>query len=137
MRAMVVRRMVRGIVGRARACGSWKVTRRAVFAHPTPVPLAHQAANAHLASGRARARRSSRPIRMFHIDLSDPTPVEAQLVRTIRSAIGAGVLAAGDVLPTVRQLAVDLRSGANAVGRAYAELEEQRVLANQPGVGTV
>ena len=74
---------------------------------------------------------------MFHIDLSDPTPVEAQLVRTIRSAIGAGVLTAGDPLPTVRQLAVDLRIGANAVARAYAELEEQRVLATQPGVGTV
>ncbi|HYJ80945.1 MAG TPA: GntR family transcriptional regulator [Longimicrobiaceae bacterium] len=74
---------------------------------------------------------------MFHIDLSDPTPAEAQLVRTIRSAIGAGVLASGDLLPTVRQLAVDLRMGANAVARAYAELEEQKVVATRPGVGTV
>ena len=74
---------------------------------------------------------------MFHIDLSDPTPVEAQLVRTVRSAIGAGLLSAGDALPTVRQLAVELRVGANAVERAYAELQRQGVLATRPGVGVV
>ena len=74
---------------------------------------------------------------MFHIDPTDPTPVEAQIVRTIRSAIGAGSLAAGDVLPTVRQLSVDLRVGANAVSRAYAELERERVIATRAGVGTV
>ena len=39
---------------------------------------------------------------MFHIDPTDPTPIEAQLVRTLRSAVGAGVLEAGDPLPTVR-----------------------------------
>ena len=74
---------------------------------------------------------------MFHIDPSDPTPVEAQLVRTIRSAVGAGTLAAGDALPTVRQLSVELRVGANAVARAYKELERQGVLATRAGVGTV
>ncbi len=74
---------------------------------------------------------------MFHIDPSDPTPVEAQIVRTVRSALGAGVLTAGQTLPTVRQLAVDLRVGANAVARAYAELERQRVLETVAGVGTV
>lgn len=77
------------------------------------------------------------PIRMFHIDPSDPTPIEAQLVRTIRSAVGAGLLSAGEPLPTVRQLAVDLRVGANAVERAYEELERQQVLATRAGVGTV
>lgn len=74
---------------------------------------------------------------MFHIDPSDPTPVEAQIVRTVRSAVGAGLLAAGETLPTVRQLAVDLRVGANAVARAYAELERQQVLETVAGVGIV
>ncbi len=74
---------------------------------------------------------------MFHIDPTDPTPVEAQIVRTVRAAIGAGALGPGDTLPTVRQLAVDLRVGANAVARAYAELEKQRVLETVAGVGTV
>jgi GntR family transcriptional regulator len=74
---------------------------------------------------------------MFHIDPTDPTPVDAQLVRTIRSAIGAGLLEPGEPLPTVRQLAVDLKVGANAVSRAYAELQRQGVLATKPGVGAV
>jgi GntR family transcriptional regulator len=74
---------------------------------------------------------------MFHIDPSDPTPVEAQIVRTVRSAVGAGALSQGQTLPTVRQLAVDLRVGANAVARAYAELERQQVLETVAGVGTV
>ena len=74
---------------------------------------------------------------MFHVDPSDPTPIDAQLVRTVRSAVGAGVLAAGERLPTVRQLAVDLRVGANAVARAYEELERQGVIETRQGVGTV
>lgn len=74
---------------------------------------------------------------MFHIDPTDPTPVDAQLVRTIRSAIGAGLLEPGEPLPTVRQLAVELKVGANAVARAYAELQAQGVIATRPGVGAV
>jgi GntR family transcriptional regulator len=74
---------------------------------------------------------------MFHIDQTDPTPVEAQIVRTVRAAIGGGALGPGDTLPTVRQLSVDLRVGANAVARAYAELEKQRVVETVAGVGTV
>ncbi|HEX6038728.1 GntR family transcriptional regulator [Longimicrobium sp.] len=74
---------------------------------------------------------------MFYIDPSDPTPVEAQIVRTVHAALGAGALSPGQMLPTVRQLAVDLRVGANAVARAYAELERQQVLETVAGVGTV
>jgi GntR family transcriptional regulator len=74
---------------------------------------------------------------MFHYDPSDPTPAEVQLVRTIRSAIGAGLLDPGEAMPTVRQLAVELKVGANSVSRAYAELVRQGVLATRAGVGTV
>ena len=74
---------------------------------------------------------------MFHVDPADPTPIEAQLVRSVRSAVGAGLLAPGDALPTVRQLAVQLRVGLNAVARAYEELERQRVIETVAGVGTV
>ena len=74
---------------------------------------------------------------MFHVDPSDPTPVEEQLVRSVRSAVGAGLLSAGDRLPTVRQLSVDLRLGANQIHRAFAELEEQGILETVTGVGLV
>lgn len=72
---------------------------------------------------------------MFHIDPSDPTPVDAQLVRSVRSAVGAGLLEPGDPLPTVRQLAVQLRVNANAVARAYAELGREGIIEERPGVG--
>lgn len=72
---------------------------------------------------------------MFHLDPSDPAPLETQLVRTIRSAIGAGLLAAGEQMPTVRQLAVDLKANANAVEKAFVELERQGVLQTRAGIG--
>ena len=72
---------------------------------------------------------------MFHIDTADPTPVEAQLVRTVRSAIAAGLLSAGDALPTVRHLSVELRVNANAVERAYSQLAREGVVVLRPGVG--
>jgi GntR family transcriptional regulator len=73
---------------------------------------------------------------MFIVDPTDPTPIYAQLERTIRAAIAAGQLGAGDRLPTVRQLAVDLRLNANTVAKVYAELERAGVVATQRGVGT-
>ena len=73
---------------------------------------------------------------MFTLHPNDPTPIYAQLDRSIRAAIAQGKLAVGDRLPTVRQLAVDLRVNANTVAKVYAELERSGVLATQRGVGT-
>jgi GntR family transcriptional regulator len=63
-------------------------------------------------------------------------PLYAQLERGIRLAIATGRLGPGDQLPTVRQLAVDLRVNANTVARVYAELERAGVLESRRGVGT-
>jgi GntR family transcriptional regulator len=70
------------------------------------------------------------------VDPSDPTPLYAQLDRSIRAAIAAGWLRVGDQLPTVRQLAVDLRINANTVAKVYAELERAGVVSTQRGIGT-
>jgi DNA-binding transcriptional regulator YhcF (GntR family) len=72
----------------------------------------------------------------FAIDPADRTPVYAQLERGIRSAIASGRLAVGDQLPTVRQLAVELRVNANTVAKVYAFLERAGVLETRRGVGT-
>src|SRR2546423_7353111 len=72
----------------------------------------------------------------FNIDARDPTPLYAQLARAIRFAIATGRLAVGDQLPTVRQLAVNLRINANTVAKVYAELERAGVLETRRGVGT-
>jgi GntR family transcriptional regulator len=70
------------------------------------------------------------------IDARDRTPIYAQLERGLRAAIATGRLAAGDQLPTVRQLAVDLQVNANTVARVYAELERAGVLETRRGVGS-
>jgi GntR family transcriptional regulator len=73
---------------------------------------------------------------MFAIDAGDPTPIYAQLERAIRVAIVTGRLRSGDRMPTVRQMAVDLRINANTVAKVYAELERTGVLESRRGVGT-
>src|SRR3954454_2561883 len=73
---------------------------------------------------------------MFMIDPDDATPLYAQIERGIRAAIATGQLRPGDQLPTVRQLAVDLRVNANTVAKVYGELERAGVLATRRGVGT-
>src|SRR5947207_12676489 len=70
------------------------------------------------------------------IDANDRTPIYAQLSRAVRAAIASGRLHAGDQLPTVRQLAVDLRVNANTVARVYGELERDGVLETRRGVGS-
>ena len=70
------------------------------------------------------------------IDSGDPTPIYAQLERGFRAAIATTRLRPGDQLPTVRQLAVDLKINANTVARVYAELERAGVIETKRGVGS-
>ena len=70
------------------------------------------------------------------VDSRDRTPIYAQLDRALRAAIATGRLTAGDQLPTVRQLAVELSINANTVARVYAELERAGILETRRGVGT-
>ena len=72
----------------------------------------------------------------FNIDSSHPMPLYAQLERTIRFAIATGRLQAGEQLPTVRQLAVELRINANTVAKVYSELERAGLVETRRGVGT-
>src|SRR3954462_90532 len=73
---------------------------------------------------------------IVHLDSRDATPIYAQLDRALRAAIASGRLTVGDQLPTVRQLAVDLRVNANTVARVYADLERAGVLETRRGVGS-
>jgi len=70
------------------------------------------------------------------IDPGDPTPIYAQLERAIRAAIATSTLRPGDQLPTVRELAVQLRINANTVARVYTALERDGVFETRRGVGT-
>ena len=70
------------------------------------------------------------------VDTRDATPIYAQLERGFRAAIATGRLRPGDQLPTVRQLAVELKVNANTVARVYGELERAGVLETRRGVGS-
>src|SRR5499426_2008796 len=73
---------------------------------------------------------------IFSLSPSHPMPLYAQLTRAIEFAIATGRLNPGEQLPTVRQLAVDLRVNANTVARVYADLERAGVLETRRGVGS-
>lgn len=76
------------------------------------------------------------PSPLVAVDPKHPTPIYVQLDQGIRAAIATGRLPVGAQLPTVRQLAVDLRLNANTVARVYADLERAGVVETRRGVGT-
>jgi len=59
-----------------------------------------------------------------------------QLVEQVRQLISRGDLHPGDQLPTVRQLATELRVNFNTVARAYRLLDETGLISTQLGRGT-
>ena len=73
---------------------------------------------------------------MIRIDPDSHVPLYAQIVEQIQAHIAAGQLTPGDQLPTIRQLATDLRINFNTVVRAYLELEREGLISTQRGRGT-
>lgn len=69
------------------------------------------------------------------IDPSSHVPIYLQIVGEVRAAIGAGVFQPGEMLPSLRVLAADLRVNPNTVQRAYDELEREGVVVPRRGVG--
>ena len=59
----------------------------------------------------------------FHV-MDSGVPIYVQIRDQILRAIGAGTLRPGEQLPTMRQLAVDLKVDLNTVRHAYDELEQ-------------
>jgi GntR family transcriptional regulator len=72
----------------------------------------------------------------IEIDFRSHVPIYLQVMEQIQSQLAAGGLAPGDQLPTVRQLAADLRVNFNTVARAYRLLDEAGIISTQQGRGT-
>jgi GntR family transcriptional regulator len=72
----------------------------------------------------------------FLLDLHSGVPVYRQIIDQVHGGVASGSLSAGDQLPTVRQLAVDLAINPNTVVRAYRELEFGGLLETHQGTGT-
>ena len=72
---------------------------------------------------------------MIHLDYRDARPIYSQIIDGFRQQIMAGVMEAGDKLPSVRELAAQLTINPNTIQRAYRELEMQGWIATVPGKG--
>lgn len=89
-----------------------------------------------------RPRRSSVLVSQYTnpvlivIDAADPRPIYLQIMDEVRRALVLGRLAPDEPLPSVRQLATELRVNPNTVSQAYRELERQGVVHVRRGQGT-
>jgi GntR family transcriptional regulator len=71
-----------------------------------------------------------------HIDFRSDTAITTQIVEQVQKRLLSGQLKPGDQLPTVRQLAAELRVNFNTVARAYRILDELGLISTQQGRGT-
>ncbi|MBI3790112.1 MAG: GntR family transcriptional regulator [Gemmatimonadetes bacterium] len=70
------------------------------------------------------------------VDPRAATPLYAQIADGVRLAIARGELASGDGLPSVRQLATELRINPATVSQAYRELEAEGLVEMRQGAGS-
>ena len=73
---------------------------------------------------------------IFTVDPRSGVPIYLQIVEQVKRSVALGVLAPGEQLPTVKQLAADLIVNANTIARAYRELERDQVIETMPGRGS-
>jgi GntR family transcriptional regulator len=73
---------------------------------------------------------------IINISQHDDRPIYVQIMDEVRRAIVLGTLRPDEPLPSVRQLAADLRLNPNTVQQAYRELEREGVVYVRRGQGT-
>lgn len=76
------------------------------------------------------------PFSTLALDFRSGVPIYTQIVEQIQERVWSGLLRPGDQLPTVRQLASELRVNFNTVARAYRILDEAGLISTQQGRGT-
>jgi GntR family transcriptional regulator len=72
----------------------------------------------------------------FIISKADGRPMYLQIMEQVKQRVSAGDWALGQEIPSIRQLAVDLRVSVITVKRAYLELEREGVIVTQHGKGS-
>jgi GntR family transcriptional regulator len=71
----------------------------------------------------------------FELQPHSPVPIYEQIVGGVIFSIASGGLAAGEIIPSVRETAQRILAHPNTVARAYQELERRGVLTPRRGVG--
>jgi len=72
----------------------------------------------------------------INVNLRSKIPIYIQIMDQVKHMIAVSEMKPGDQLPTVRQLATDLRVNFNTVARAYRLLDEEGLISTQHGRGT-
>lgn len=72
---------------------------------------------------------------MITLDSRSRDPIYAQLEKQIIKLINLGIYEKDSALPSVRQMAVDLRINPNTVAKAYKNLEAKDILYTVAGKG--
>src|SRR3972149_1102250 len=72
----------------------------------------------------------------IQIDRDSRVPIHDQIKEQIKGLIHAGQLRAGDQLPTMRALSIELAVNFNTVAHAYRELDGESVITTRRGEGT-
>jgi len=72
----------------------------------------------------------------IQVDFRSDEPLFLQIARQVQELVLSRGLKVGDQLPTVRELATELRVNFNTVARAYRLLDEARLISTQRGRGT-
>ena len=72
---------------------------------------------------------------LLQIDFKAGKPVYLQLTDQVRYAVASGLIRPGEPLPSIRDLAEELRISRNTVAKAYVELENIGVIETQQGKG--
>lgn len=70
------------------------------------------------------------------VNFKDNLPIYIQITNLIKKRIASGNLKEGEKLPSVRELATQVKTNPNTVQRAYSELEREDLVFTQRGMGT-
>jgi len=76
------------------------------------------------------------PLTGLQVNFRSETAIYTQIVEQVQMQVVNGALKPGDQLPTVRQLAAELRVNFNTVARAYRILDDLGLISTQQGRGT-
>jgi len=72
----------------------------------------------------------------IELDFRSKEPLFTQIADQVRALIASEALRVGDQLPTMRQLAHELRVNFNTVARAYRSLDREGIISTQHGRGS-
>ena len=71
------------------------------------------------------------------VDTHSPVPIYEQIAEYIRGGVATGIYRTGEIIPSMRALALELVVNPNTVQRAYETLEREGIVEGRKGVGMI